>query len=76
MSWFRRGPFQGPLDFLGKIQAPLQVLAGGYIPATRDLENWTQVAGDRVPPHKRLPHPLSRIGRRLLRHAGRAGATL
>lgn len=73
-GWFRRGPVTGPLDRLGLVQRPLQLLPGGYIAASRDLSTWQQVFGERVAAHRRLPHPLSRVGRRLL--AAPAAASL
>lgn len=67
-AYFRRGPTSGPLDFLGRVKAPLTILPGGYLPVTQDLRSWQQVLGARVHARRLDPHPrLSRAGRRLAR---------
>ncbi|MDE2102611.1 MAG: hypothetical protein KGL39_35520 [Patescibacteria group bacterium] len=66
-SYFRRGPNAGKLDFLGKIKSPLQILPGGYLPVTTDLQSWQQVLGHAVHARRIDPHPLSRPGRRMVR---------
>lgn len=54
-SWFSdpKNPAKGPYDFCGKITAPLQLLAGGYI-GTQLVKNgvpqgWTQITAQGAP---------------------------
>ena len=60
------GTESGTLDHAGKIAAPMELLAGGYISTLdpRAGTGWVQTFGEHVPQHKKWPLPGSRRERR------------
>ncbi len=73
-AWFSdpKNPAAGPYDFCGKIEAPLQLLAGGYI-GTQLVKNgvpqgWTQITAQGAP--RKPAHSIMTGSRRHRRMTG------